>query len=79
MKTLFTNAHVISPEVEIKNAFVYIENGVIVNLAKNPPVGLKATNIVDLQGAFLCPGFIDIHAHGANGYDVMATYNSNTV
>ena len=25
--------------------------------------------IIDARGAYLCPGFIDIHTHGMMGYD----------
>ena len=27
--------------------------------------------IIDAHGAYLCPGFIDIHTHGMMGYDFM--------
>jgi N-acetylglucosamine-6-phosphate deacetylase len=32
---------------------------------------MQGHEVIDLQGGYLCPGFIDIHCHGAVGADVM--------
>lgn len=32
---------------------------------------LSDYDVIDAQGAYVCPGFIDIHVHGNNGSDVM--------
>jgi len=37
------------------------------------PVGLSASDSVDLGGAYLAPGMIDIHIHGSAGFDVQDT------
>jgi N-acetylglucosamine-6-phosphate deacetylase len=37
------------------------------------PSGLGASESIDLNGAYLAPGFIDIHLHGSAGVDVQAT------
>jgi N-acetylglucosamine-6-phosphate deacetylase len=37
------------------------------------PVGLSSSDSVDLSGAYLAPGFIDIHIHGSVGVDVQDT------
>src|SRR5215510_2839540 len=37
------------------------------------PVGLSSSNSIDLGGAYLAPGFIDIHIHGSTGIDVQDT------
>jgi N-acetylglucosamine-6-phosphate deacetylase len=37
------------------------------------PVGLSASDSVDLEGAYLAPGMIDIHIHGSAGIDVQDT------
>lgn len=37
------------------------------------PTGLSANDSIDLAGAYLAPGMIDIHIHGSAGVDVQAT------
>ncbi len=32
---------------------------------------LKSHQVIDLKGGYICPGWIDIHCHGAVGVDVM--------
>ena len=70
MKTLILNAHVISPDVDLKMASVVIEKGRIrlVTTATVPKTGFDT--VVDARGKYLVPGFIDVHLHGACGYDV---------
>ncbi|MCD6473323.1 MAG: imidazolonepropionase [Thermoplasmata archaeon] len=43
----------------IKNTSVYIENGIIKNIGENQ----KAEEVVDANGNFVMPGFIDSHTH----------------
>jgi len=66
---LLKNAHLISPGLSEENGFVQIDKGLITAFGPmadlaNPDEG------IDLEGNFLLPGFIDIHAHGADGCDV---------
>jgi N-acetylglucosamine-6-phosphate deacetylase len=49
-----------------------IENDRIVQISESPAAAPKADEIIDLDGATLFPGFIDIHIHGAAGVDTMA-------
>ena len=37
------------------------------------PAGLSASETIDLFGAYLAPGLIDIHVHGSAGVDVQST------
>src|SRR5258706_11794306 len=37
------------------------------------PAGLSASETIDLGGAYLAPGLIDIHIHGSAGVDVQST------
>ena len=70
MKTLIFNAHVISPDVDLKKASVVIEKGKI-RLVTTAAVPKKDFDtVVDARGKYLVPGFIDMHLHGACGYDV---------
>ncbi len=69
MKTLITNAHIISPDVELKGASLAIENGKITEVLENGASLPAADEIIDAGDRYVMPGFIDIHAHGADGKD----------
>ncbi len=67
----FTNCQAILPNEVIANATVRCESGRIVEIqraSKRTPI---ADEIIDCNGGFLSPGFVDIHVHGAAGYDFM--------
>jgi N-acetylglucosamine-6-phosphate deacetylase len=65
---IFTNARVIFPDAIREDLAVTVGAGKIVEIGA-PVAGLS--DIVDLQGNFLAPGFIDLHVHGGNGHDAM--------
>ena len=70
-KTVIINAHVISPDVDIQNATIVIE-GKKIKSVKAGRAAAKAdrdTTVVDVRGQYVMPGFIDVHTHGALGYD----------
>ena len=74
------NAHVISPGVDIKRATIIIANGKIKSVTPEDPkvkhsIGCECCSgefeeIIDVRGKYVVPGFIDVHLHGACGYDV---------
>ena len=66
---LLKNAHLISPDLELTNGFVLIEDGLISKIGPMSELD-DASEGIDLEGNLLLPGFIDIHAHGADGCDV---------
>lgn len=68
MKTLITNAHVISPGIDIKGASVLL-NGSVIEAVLQPGETSPADKTIDAGGHMLMPGFIDIHSHGAGGCD----------
>ena len=71
--TLFTNGTILTPIREIPGGAVVIENGLIKDFGLAAEIDHhEATRVIDLQGAYLSPGFIDLHLHGAWGGDVMA-------
>lgn len=51
-----------------RSSEVTVRDGVIVEIGKSSAIGAK---IIDLEGARLLPGLVDIHTHGALGYDTM--------
>jgi len=65
-RLLLKNARVILPDREVATD-VLIEEGRISAIGDS----LDAAEEIDLAGATLLPGFIDVHIHGAAGVDVM--------
>jgi len=70
MKTLITNAHIISPDVEIQGGAIEIESGKIIAIYEDDAALPSADEVIDAGDRYVMPGFIDIHAHGADGKDV---------
>jgi dihydroorotase len=63
MATLFTNAHIIDPAQGIDgSAELLVEDGKVAAIAPQIPTTPNVQR-VDLQGAFLTPGWIDLHGH----------------
>ena len=67
MKTLLTNARIISDGTIADEKEVLIQDGTI--LAVENSGCLTADETVDLHGNYLAPGFIDLHCHGGDGYE----------
>ena len=70
MTTLITNAHIVSPDVEIENGTIAITDGMISAVYEAGEKLPAADSTFDAKGQYAFPGFIDIHAHGADGKDV---------
>lgn len=72
-QVLLFNARVILAN-EIRLGGVFVRDGRIAQIfaADQKPAGLSAKETVDLDGAYLSPGLIDIHIHGSAGIDVQA-------
>ena len=70
MKTLITNAHIISPDVEIQGGAVEITAGKITAIYEDGADLPSTDEVIDAGDRYVMPGFIDIHAHGADGKDV---------
>jgi len=67
MKTLIKNANVVLLN-EVKKCNVVLENEVIAKITDEEPTEVF-DEILDLDGSFLCPGFVDVHNHGGAGYE----------
>ncbi|MGE5606746.1 MAG: N-acetylglucosamine-6-phosphate deacetylase [Bacteroidota bacterium] len=71
--TVLTNGTIITPLREIPCGAVVIEDGLIKNFGPADQVIMdNAKHVIDVKGAYISPGFIDLHLHGAWGGDVMA-------
>ena len=70
MKTLVTHASIISPDVEIQGGVIEIDDGKITAIHEGGASLPDPDRVIDAGGRYVMPGFIDIHAHGADGKDV---------
>ena len=61
---------VVLPDRVQRGASVVIEDGVIVAIEPKRVTPAGAT-VVDTSGAFVVPGFIDVHVHGVLGHDTL--------
>jgi N-acetylglucosamine-6-phosphate deacetylase len=72
MTTKITNARVVG-ENEIYAGFdVWFRDGRILAVTRDEhPFDAQADRVIDAGGAYLSPGWIDIHTHGAGGADFL--------
>jgi len=66
-KMLIKNCNIIYLN-KIENGSILIENGIIKEIN---PITCYDENILDANGLYVSPGFIDVHIHGAGGFDTM--------
>ena len=65
----FKNGRLIFPNGVCDGLDLVAENGMITAIC--PHAAATGETIVDLEGNYLAPGFIDLHVHGAMGRDTM--------
>jgi len=68
---LLRGARVLLPEGRIERVDVLIEDDKIAQVERHvelPP----GTEVVDLEGLTLAPGFIDVHVHGGGGFSLLS-------
>lgn len=63
------NATIVLPDGILSGGVCAFSDGVIRYVGTQPRE--DARTVCDAKGAWLLPGFIDIHCHGGNGYDFM--------
>lgn len=73
MNLVLYNSNLILPH-GIERGGVLVEDGRLARVFAdhNRPAGLSGPKSIDLKGAYLAPGLIDIHIHGSAGVDVQA-------
>lgn len=69
MKTLFKNGKVITKN-SVYEGYLGIEDSKIIYFNKKEPTE-KYDKVIDVEGKYIAPGFIEIHCHGGNNYDYM--------
>jgi N-acetylglucosamine-6-phosphate deacetylase len=70
MNTLIHNARIVSPDFDIPNGSLLIEDGRITAVLEAGAALPEAGIVIEAAGRLAMPGFIDIHAHGADHRDV---------
>ena len=67
MRTLIKNAKIVTAEEVIEGCCAYTD-GIIDYVGKD---AVDADAVIDANGGYLVPGFIDIHCHGGNNLEFM--------
>src|SRR5438034_5410128 len=70
MATLFINAVVVLPD-RLSFGTTVVVNGERIVGVRGPNETIPGGTPLDLGGAFLAPGFVDLHVHGGDGHDFM--------
>lgn len=72
MKTLIKNVKIITPFDVLHDHSLVIEDEKIEDIIEDEKISLEDfETVIDGEGLFLAPGFVDIHNHGNSGFDVM--------
>lgn len=72
MKTLIQNGIIIKENELLYDHSIVLEKDRIIDIVKSNKVDSnKYEEIIDLKGKYISPGFIDIHTHGAMGFDIL--------
>src|SRR6266487_5693196 len=67
---IFTNARLIFPDGIRDGLDVVVEHGKIAAVSARS-LAHRKHDVIDLNGNYLAPGFIDVHVHGALDRDTM--------
>ena len=64
------NGIFLTPNRIIRDGVLFIENGKISEVSETN-IDISDAEIIDAQGLYVSPGFIDLHTHGAGNSDLM--------
>ncbi len=64
------NGRIITPFRILEKASILISDGKIIEVTQGE-IDAPDALVIDAQGQYVAPGFIDIHVHGGGGYDFM--------
>ena len=68
---VYINGSIICPEGILENHVVIASDKIQAIIPKDTYIKEDHHQVIDLKGNYLSPGFIDVHIHGAGGYDTM--------
>ncbi len=65
------NAHLIDKSLNIESGYIIYDKNIIDYGSGLLPDMYKSIQAIDVKGQYIIPGLIDIHTHGAVGYDFL--------
>lgn len=68
MRTVIRNARIVTANEVLDNLEISILDGKIERIAERIAT---ADSVIDAEGCWLVPGFIDLHCHGGDGFEFM--------
>jgi N-acetylglucosamine-6-phosphate deacetylase len=68
---ILSGAHLVLPDRILRAGHLRIEEGRIAEVSGSMIAPRAGEEVIDLEGLYLAPGFIDLHIHGALGRDAM--------
>ena len=68
---ILAGAHLILPDRILRTGHLRIADGLISEVSESSLAPNPEEEVIDLDGLYLAPGFIDLHIHGALGRDTM--------
>lgn len=71
MQTLLTGGTILTPDQVLTDHSLIIEHEKIVDVIPGLPPADPENEFIDVKGFSVVPGFIDVHVHGAVGFDTM--------
>jgi N-acetylglucosamine-6-phosphate deacetylase len=74
-KIIIINGRLITPGGILEHGVVLMEDGIIRSVGQQVEFA-QGAKIIDAEGRYVSPGFIDIHVHGGGGFDFMDGHES---
>ena len=71
MGTVIKNVKLVLPKGKIIRGTVKCDKGKLVSVSEGEILSSVEDRVIDGMDLYLSPGFIDLHTHGAGGYDFM--------
>lgn len=81
MKKLIINGRILTPRGVLSDHVLGFEGSKITGIwpKEQVPEEYTQVEVLDAQGQFVSPGFVDIHVHGGGGYDCTGSTPENIV
>jgi N-acetylglucosamine-6-phosphate deacetylase len=71
--TILSNARLVLPDAVLDRGALVMDGGTIADISATPIDRPRGADWHDLSGHIVVPGFIDVHVHGIEGADTLAT------